>query len=383
MGHAVTIGSVTGQATTSGTITLSDGAVLNLTNLSPIAWFASAIDDGAGGTDIFVSDGGVCFCRGTLILTEQGEVAVEDLRVGDRVVTLSGALKPIVWIGMGRDLVTRANKLVRPVIVRQGALADGVPKRDLYLTHGHALYLDGALIPVENLVNHRSILWDDGARVVDYYHIELAEHDVVLANGAPAESYYEAGNRAFFHNARPGSQAGAAAPTFAPVLTGGEVVEQVWMRLFRRAGGRIASDTTDDPDLHLVVDGRRLDPAAVDGCTYTFALSQRPEARLHLRSRSGVPSLLGITAHDHRRLGIAIHRIVISQPGITTAIEHDAPALLAAGCHPAETGYCWTDGELALPPHLFAHLSGPSTLAVQIERPGMRYPITAVRAAAA
>ena len=120
----------------------------------------------------------VCFCRGTLILTERGEVAVEELAVGDRVVTLSGAVKPIVWIGFGRDLVTRANKLARPVIVRRGALADGVPTRDLYLTHGHALYLDGVLIPVENLVNHRSILWDESARVVEYYHIELEDHDV-------------------------------------------------------------------------------------------------------------------------------------------------------------------------------------------------------------
>ena len=334
--------------------------------------------DGATGSDL-----ALCFCRGTLILTEHGEVAVEDLKVADRVVTLSGALKPIVWIGMGRDLVTRANKLSRPVIVRRSALADNVPTRDLYLTHGHALYFDGVLIPVENLVNHRSIVWDERASVVEYYHLELEDHDVLLAEGAPAESYYDAGNRAQFLNTRSGTGPGAAKPTFTPVLNGGETVERAWATLFERSGGRIARATTDDPDVHLIADGRRLDPSAIEGCAYTFSLSPPSETGLHLCSRSGVPSLLGVTAHDHRRLGIAIRRIVISQPGTATAIEHDAPLLVAHGCHPPEAGYCWTDGELALPPHLFAHMKGAFTLIVQTERPGMRYPLATVATEAA
>src|SRR5204863_4332283 len=137
--------------------------------------------DAANGT--LVTEQAVCFCRSTTIMTERGEVPVEKLAIGDRVKTMFGALKPIVWIGFGRDLVTRANKLARPVIVRAGALTDNVPVRDLYLTHGHALYFntpsltlagkrgrggrgqDGVLIPVENLVNHRSIVWDETARV--------------------------------------------------------------------------------------------------------------------------------------------------------------------------------------------------------------------------
>jgi O-antigen biosynthesis protein len=127
-GDTVAIQTVSGQGTTSGSITLSDGAVLQLTGLNSTAWFANTVGDGAGGTDIFVSD--VCFCRGTLILTEEREVAVEALAVGDRVRTLSGALKRVVWIGFGRDLVTRANRLARPIVVRRGALADDVPRRD-------------------------------------------------------------------------------------------------------------------------------------------------------------------------------------------------------------------------------------------------------------
>ena len=173
----------------------------------------------SGAYTIIYTDVVPCFCRGTLILTERGEVPVEKLAVGDSVVTLSDTVRPIRWIGFGRDLLTRSNKSARPVIVRRGALADNVPHRDLYLTHGHALYLDEVLIPVENLVNHRSILWDERARAVEYYHIELEDHDVLLAEGAPAESYYDAGNRALFHNTRPGSAAAGAKPTFAPVCT--------------------------------------------------------------------------------------------------------------------------------------------------------------------
>ncbi len=323
------------------------------------------------GTDIVEQS--VCFCRGTRILTETGEVAVEDLRVGDSVITLSGEAKPIVWIGIGRDLVTRANKLARPVIVRRGALADNVPARDLYLTHGHALYLDGVLIAVENLINHRSILWDESARVVEFYHLELEDHDVLLANGAPAESYYDASNRALFHNTRPGSEAGAAKPTFAPVLSGGEAVERVWAALFARSGGQVETDTTEDPDLHLVVDGKRLEALSVDARSYTFVLDAPPSGRLQLCSRSAVPSLLGVTRHDHRRLGVAISRIELRQPGVTRVLEHDAPVLREGGCHPPENGYCWSDGECALPAGLFVHLAGTFSLVVHIERPGMCY----------
>ena len=266
-----------------------------------ISWQATS--DAAGtGTDVTP----VCFCRGTLILTERGEVPVETLAVGDRVVTLSGGLKPIVWIGFGHDLVTRRHSLSRPIVVRAGALADGVPRRDLYLTHGHALYLEGVLIPVEHLVNYRSICWDEEARVVEYYHVELTDHDVVFAEGAPAETYYDAGNRALFHNTRPGSEPGAAMPGFAPVLRDGEIVGRVWAALDERAGRRGAEGPTDDPDLDLVVDGRRLDLVSSADGAYTFALDDLPAGPLRLCSRSAVPSLVGLNRHDHRHLGVVI-----------------------------------------------------------------------------
>ena len=93
---------------------------------------------------------------------------MQDLAVGDLVTTHRGAARRIVWIGTGTVLATRGRRnAATPVIVRKGALADNVPHRDLRVTKGHSLYLDGVLIPVEFLVNHRSIVWDDRAQEVE------------------------------------------------------------------------------------------------------------------------------------------------------------------------------------------------------------------------
>jgi hypothetical protein len=88
--------------------------------------------------------------------------------------------------------------------VRKGALAGTVPNRDPRITKGHSLHLDGVLIPAEFLINHRSILWDNTARVETIYHLELDTHDMLLANGAPGESYRDDGNRWLFQNANTG-----------------------------------------------------------------------------------------------------------------------------------------------------------------------------------
>ena len=133
-----------------------------------------------------------CFLRGTRIRALDGNVAIETLSAGDLVRTLDGALKPIKWIG--RQTVQRNadgtwNPDMVPVRVARSALGHLVPENDLYLSPLHALYVDGVLIPVKSLINGRTI-----ARValdgdtIEYFHIQLAGHDVVLAEGAPAET---------------------------------------------------------------------------------------------------------------------------------------------------------------------------------------------------
>src|SRR3984957_6662986 len=201
----------------------------------------------------------LCFCRGTLIRTPTGDVPVETLSIGDMVVTAAGAIRPVTWIGTGQVLATRGRRnAAPPVIIRKGALADNVPHCDLRVTKGHSVYIDDVLIPVEFLVNHCSILWDDHAQEVKLYQIELETHDVLLANGAAAESYRDDGNRWLFQNANSGWDLPPKLPC-APVVRGGSVVDAVWRRLLDRAGVRPSMPLTDDPDLHLVVDGARVD----------------------------------------------------------------------------------------------------------------------------
>ena len=109
----------------------------------------------AAGADVTVA----CFLAGTRILTAYGEIAVEDLVIGEHVITHSGEAKPIKWIGVGKVLATRGQRTAATAGHRaKGALADNVPHRDLRVTKGHSLYIDGVLIPVEELINHRSIL---------------------------------------------------------------------------------------------------------------------------------------------------------------------------------------------------------------------------------
>ena len=135
-----------------------------------------------------------CFLSGTRIATPDKEVAIDELRIGDLVMTSSGKPKPIKWIG--RNHYTRApseawHPDVAPVKVARFALDGRTPHTDLYLSRGHALYLYGLLIPVEDLVNGRSIIAGQhaDALTLDYFHIELEDHDVVLAEGAAAETF--------------------------------------------------------------------------------------------------------------------------------------------------------------------------------------------------
>jgi hypothetical protein len=121
--------------------------------------------------------------------------------------------------------------------VRKGALADNVPNRDLHVTKAHSLYIDGVLVPVEFLVNHKSILWDDRAQEVEIYHVELESHDVLIANRTPAEAYRDDGNRWLFQNANSGWDFPPQEP-YVPVLTGGPVVDEIWHRLLERVGWR-------------------------------------------------------------------------------------------------------------------------------------------------
>jgi autotransporter passenger strand-loop-strand repeat protein len=152
--------------------------------------------DTSGGT--IVTDSTVpCFCGGTRFLTNYGEVAVEMLQIGNQVTTISGTLRSIIWIGHRLIDCRQHPEAVYPVRIMTGAFGNDFPHRDLYLSPDHSVFVDGVLIPIHYLLNGSTI-----AQVtideVTYYHVELATHGVILAEGLPCESYLDTGNRAAF-----------------------------------------------------------------------------------------------------------------------------------------------------------------------------------------
>ena len=341
--------SVIVNGATSGEITFASAALASYAMATPGALQAEAI----------------CFVKGTRIATPAGEVPVEQLAVGDRVITLSGAVRPIVWIGVGQVLATRGRRgAATPVVVCKGALGENLPHRDLHVTKGHALYINNVLIPVEFLVNHRSIYWDDRAQQVAIYHIELETHDVLLADGAPAESYRDDGNRWLFQNGNTGWGL-PPKPPCAPVLTGGPLVDAAWRQLLDRAGPRPALRLTDDPDLHLVIDGQRVDAVAHWGTACVFPLAARAGS-VRIVSRAGAPAELG-TARDPRTLGVAVRRVVVREGSRFHSIEA-SDAALSDGFHAfePEIGLRWTDGDAGLPTALFRSLPAPAELVVHL-----------------
>ena len=147
----------------------------------------------------------ICFAEGTRIATPDGERLVETLRPGDLVLTRDGAAKPLRWVGVRKVTAEElaADRDLRPIRIRQGALGGGLPERDLVVSPQHRMLMADAwaelmfgtseiLVPAKALINDHTIRPDDRAREVAYYHLLLDAHEVIFAEGAPTESFHPA-----------------------------------------------------------------------------------------------------------------------------------------------------------------------------------------------
>lgn len=312
-----------------------------------------------------------CYLRGTMIATPDGQKRVEDLEAGDQVCTASGGVATVKWLGYRKLYGSRipASHAIRayPVRIAAGALASNVPAQDLYVSPGHHMYFDGKLVPAMLLVNGKTITQDFSRQSFEYFHVELDRFDILLAEGAPAESYVDTGNRSMFQNA----DSVALNPDFGPaegrpviegieVLKSGPELEALRGRLLKRAEAMTRSVRVKDPDLRVTVNGQEV-RAQTEGQlegVMRFVLPAGAQASdLHILSRSAV--VRETTAHarrDLRNVGVGLVRITIEDE----AGRRDIDLLDAqlGGLHPVQDVHGmamrWTGGDAVIPAALHA-----------------------------
>ncbi|MBV8455537.1 MAG: Hint domain-containing protein [Acetobacteraceae bacterium] len=316
-----------------------------------------------------------CFTPGTLIESEAGPRPVEELRSGDKVWAVgstSPRLSEIRWIGERRIDLRRHPKPegLYPVRIRKDAMGDGLPVRDLLVSPDHCLLIEGKLIPAKLLTNGMSIVPERSVSGVHYFHIELANHDAVLAEGVPAETYLDTGNRGFFVNAatpdlipqlpEPEAMTAWQKRLCAPLCLRTDEVDGVWQRFRKRARASGYCEpvlaVTDDSDPRLVAGGREFRPAFRRDTRCTFVLPAT-SGEIRIVSRSAVPTDLDRSTNDWRRLGVAISKVAVCAGAkvLELAADHQS---LQDGWHPVEQGdggmWRWTTGNagLAIPAQL-------------------------------
>lgn len=189
----------------------ANGAAANATSattgsvyvLAPAEIDASALPPTLAGVD-FTSSVTECFLTGTRVATPDGETAVEELAIGDEILTADGTTVPVRWVGWQKVVTAfQPPERLMPVRIQAGALGNGLPKRDLTLTGDHALCVDGMLINASALVNDTTITWvpvSEFGGSYTVYHVETENHDLILAEGTAAETYIDYLGRSNFHN---------------------------------------------------------------------------------------------------------------------------------------------------------------------------------------
>lgn len=192
-------------------VTLSDGTIITLTlsgelqidppasqtglTLDQTINFTYTADDGTGITDTaFVTVTAIpCFVRGTMILTEHGEKAVEDLSPGDRIETRDNGLQEVRWIG---SRTVAAEGRFAPVAIEAGTFGMHrrlvvSPQHRVMLTHWMAELMfgeDEVLVAAKDLVNDCSVRVLTGGEV-EYFHLLFDQHQIIWSEGLATESF--------------------------------------------------------------------------------------------------------------------------------------------------------------------------------------------------
>ncbi|WP_157235625.1 Hint domain-containing protein [Methylosinus sp. LW4] len=302
------------------------------------------------------------YCYGTKILTVCGDVAVQDLNVGDSVVTIIGKHKPIRRVSHREvDCYRHSDPTsVWPIRISAHAFRENAPVRNIYVSPSQALCFDlvgEILIPARALVNGATIAQVEVSSVI-YWYVELEGHDRLPTENQPSESTPGMGNQAFFEErgavlARLPEldDSSIAAPELSrPFYTEGPIVAAVHEQLLSRAKSLgWTLDQTPPLDLHLLVDGTRIEPV-VRGWFFRFAIPPQAQQAWLISSMSR-PSDVS-NSDDGRNLGVCIVGLTLCDGfGSERSIDLGDPQFDQHGFHHFEEGQRrWTSGLSRIPP---------------------------------
>nr|WP_294511175.1 Hint domain-containing protein [uncultured Rhodopila sp.] len=343
---------------------------------------------GAGGGG--GSSGTTCYKEGTRIRTPGGEVAIETIMPGDKItVILDGreVVDTVRWVGRtGIDLSRHARvECAAPIRIRAGAIAEGRPARDLFVSPEHCLVIGGRCVPAKKLVNGGSIVSERDHAPFTYYHLELDNHRILLAENTPAESYLDTGNRDYFDNSDEPRQlfpvmsahwdsARWETHACAPLATAAEV-EASWTQLAGRSaaiGFAIPNIiTVEDADVRILADGVVVPPMSTHDSRYVFIVPAGATT-VTLKSRFCIPSDKMVSAQrDTRRLGIRVNWIAIRSGEGDAILPPDHPDLQDGWDEVERLGrsiWRWTDGAATIPWETVAEPAVLTVCGTQVDR---------------
>jgi len=304
-----------------------------------------------------------CFLLGSLINTPHGTKEVEELSVGDEIITyVDGIATPrrVTWTGQAHCNVRSHlpdDEAGYPIRIIKDAISDGIPFKDMLITSEHCLFFDGKFVPARMLVNGRSIFFDRSIRSYDYYHIETEEHSVIMADGMLTESYLDTGNRLSFSQkgnivSIGGSRNLSWDDAAAPLTVSRETIEPLFRKIDNRAekAGFViqaeAHPLTNDSDLHLTTDtGTVIRPARQNDGRVMFMI---PSVVAHVRivSNTSRPcDVIGPFVDDRRNLGVLVGEITMFESNRTHTLTAHLHETDLTGWNNVEEGTMrWTAG---------------------------------------
>ncbi|MFT8786926.1 MAG: Hint domain-containing protein [Acetobacter aceti] len=389
--RTITLIDNSGNQAATYTVTIADGAKV------PLGTYNNSVNSSSLSTNplqITYSNGntyiGACFLSGSMISTPEGDVAVEDIKLGDEVIAFdwkSGQdiVRPVVWVGKTHVNVRHGvpdDMSGYPIRILKDAISAGVPYKDMLITAEHSLFFDGKFVPARMLVNGRSIFYDKSITSYDYYHVETEQHSVITADGMLTESYLDTGNR---HTFRQEGSVVAFTPSrnltwddaAAPLGVSREFAEP----LFRQAEARAeaagiaqkesALELTDDVNLHLVTDtGAVIRQAREHNGSVVFMLPTGVRSVRIVSNASRPSDVIGPFVDDRRYFGVAVGDITLFEAGRNHAVTAHLTEKELDGWNTLEwEDTRWTSGN-ALLPLGERHPNSVALLAIQIKKAG-------------